>query len=113
MRPEGLSKLKTFIHLIGSRTRNLPTVPQCLNHYCVLHISGQHAEFQERNAGALGSMSCLPCAYQSREVNMDVEEVSSHLNHRALFVRQALAHPAPQEAFLGTLRKGHAHFIPY
>jgi hypothetical protein len=25
MQPEGLGKLKKFIHLIGSRTRNLPT----------------------------------------------------------------------------------------
>jgi hypothetical protein len=40
MSPEGLGKLKKFIHLIGSRTRDLPsysTVPQSLR-YCVPHI---------------------------------------------------------------------------
>jgi hypothetical protein len=39
MRLEGLGKLKKFIHLIGSRTRDLPayiTVPQPLRYACLL-----------------------------------------------------------------------------
>jgi hypothetical protein len=36
LRPEGISKLKKFIHLIGSRTRDLPAVAWYLNLYATM-----------------------------------------------------------------------------
>jgi hypothetical protein len=37
--PEGLGKLKKFIHLIGSQTRNFRLVAYCHNHYATVEIT--------------------------------------------------------------------------